>query len=188
MILRFLISATAVFAGLTATGIALAWVLLPAEPNYYRTPHFELSVPHGWACWQEGGEFVCLEEGKIPASEIIVFASKARNEDDDLDDYESHLKTPRIFEEDGETRRSEVVHVHRRTIDGRSWVDAMHLGSEVPGYYTRYLATVTAQTGLVITVSARKSGMEDVADELEQMIGNIHVYQNALPISGARAR
>ena len=97
---------------------------------------------------------------------------------DTLDAYAAHLEQPQALGlKDGRTMASTVEHIERKMINGRTWVDATHMDSEVLNYRTRYLATVTAQIGILISFSSHKSYFKAYQPLLEESVRSIKVYQ-----------
>ena len=68
----------------------------------------------------------------------------------------------------------------------------MHLQSEIPDFYTRYLATVEADLGVLVTFSVRKDKYEEYSPDIESMVGSLKVFrkpgalnQDGAPVMGA---
>ena len=76
---------------------------------------------------------------------------------DSYQSYTRHLKSPRpIVTRKNVRSKSKVVHVKPVSIAKQKWIDGMHLGSEVPHYYTRYLASIKGNISVLVTFSAHK--------------------------------
>lgn len=163
---------------LLATGIAIAMLIVQSPPNYHRTKHFEFSLPNNWHCEQTGRETICNAASKPPFNSIIIFGAKHRNKEDNLDNYEQHLLTAREYQTpDGQTVNSKILQVKREKIGNYLWVDGLHFESEVPNYYTRYLATNTAQLGILITFSYHLDAPEEIIEAFATTIKNLKIYQ-----------
>ncbi|MEZ4871554.1 MAG: hypothetical protein R2827_04760 [Bdellovibrionales bacterium] len=52
--------------------------------------------------------------------------------------------------------QSKIRYVKKYSLNGKEWVDSLHESSEVEGYYTRYVATVSGGLGILVTFSAHK--------------------------------
>ena len=50
--------------------------------------------------------------------------------------------------------------------------------SEIANYYTRYLATTTAQLGVLITFSAHKSKLDERTKEFKACVESLRIYQS----------
>lgn len=138
----------------------------------------EFELPNGWECALEGSEWVCQSENKDRKKEaIIILAAKYRGDQDSLDQYQAYLKAPKTFTlPGGKTQISEAKSVTAREINGQKWVDALHLASEVPGFYTRYLATVKDSLGIAVTFSVAKDHYEAYQDIFEKIIATLRVF------------
>ncbi len=140
----------------------------------------EFELPTGWECALEGSEWVCQSEDKDRKKEaIIILAAKYRGEQDSLDQYQAYLKAPKTFTlPGGKTQISEPKSVTIKTINDQRWVDALHLASEVPGFYTRYLATVKDNLGIAVTFSVAKDHYDAYQDIFEKVVATLRVFDN----------
>lgn len=138
----------------------------------------EFELPTGWDCALEGSEWVCQSDDKDRKKEaIIILAAKYRGEQDSLDQYQAYLKQPKSFNlPGGKTQISEAKSVAIKTINGQQWVDALHLASEVPGFYTRYLATVKSTLGIAVTFSVAKDHYDAYQDIFEKVVATLKVF------------
>jgi hypothetical protein len=138
----------------------------------------EFELPTGWDCALEGSEWVCQSDDKERKKEaIIILAAKYRGEQDSLEQYQAYLKQPKSFNlPGGKTQISEAKSVTVREINGQRWVDALHLASEVPGFYTRYLATVKDNLGIAVTFSVAKDHYDSYQDIFEKVIATLKVF------------
>ncbi len=151
----------------------------------------EFELPNGWECALEGSEWVCQSENKDRKKEaIIILAAKYRGEQDSLDEYQAYLKAPKSFTlPGGKTQISEAKSVTVREINGQRWVDSLHLASEVPGFYTRYLATVKDSLGIAVTFSVAKDHYDSYQDIFEKIIATLKVFDqksNAHQVGGIK--
>jgi hypothetical protein len=146
----------------------------------------EFELPNGWDCTLEGSEWVCQSENKDRKKEaIIILAAKYRGEQDSLDQYQAYLKTAKSFSlPGGKTQISEAKSVTVREINGQRWVDALHLASEVPGFYTRYLATVKDSLGIAVTFSVAKDHYDSYQDIFEKIIATLKVFDQKTAAGG----
>jgi len=78
---------------------------------------------------------------------------------------------------DGSTTMSEVRFVRRTTLGGKEWVEALHIGSELPNYHTYYLATTTSYLGIFVTMSVHQDHTDTFVGELTGMMATLVVYQ-----------
>jgi hypothetical protein len=70
---------------------------------------------------------------------------------------------------------SKVKVVKKRKISGVNWVDAIHLGSEVETYYTRYAATVKDSLGILVTFSAHKDHYGKYSNDFMKAVQSLKV-------------
>ncbi len=140
--------------------------------------YIEFELPNGWECALEGSEWVCQSDNKERKKEaIIILAAKYRGENDTLEQYQSYLKAPKTFNlPGGKTQISEPKLVQLTDINTQKWVDALHLASEVPGFYTRYLATVKDNLGVAVTFSVGKDHYDAYRDIFDKIIATLKVF------------
>lgn len=159
--------------------LIIAYVFsLTANAKTFTSQFTEFELPNGWECVLEGSEWVCQSDNADRKKEaIIIMAAKYRGEQDSLDQYQAHLKSPKTFNlPGGKTQISEAKSISVREINGHRWIDALHLASEVPGFYTRYLATVKDSLGIAVTFSVAKDHYDSYQDMFEKVIATLKVF------------
>jgi len=129
-----------------------------AHAKVFQNSYVQFELPDRWECKLEGTEWVCNSLLKDQAREaIFVLTAKEVGPADTLAAYEAHLKQPKtVSGRDGKATTSQLKHLQRRRYNGHEWVDSMHLGSEIPQYYTRYLATTKDRLAILVTFSAHQ--------------------------------
>lgn len=179
-LLAAIATATLVFGALAVGGLAVANFLMPAPANIYRTSIYDITLPKGWTCRMEGSELVCTPP-ELPHHAVLIATMKYRDTTrDTLEAYSAHLENPIALDlPDGKTMTSTVEQVGSTVINGRTWVEATHLNSEVKNYRTHYLATLTAQIAILITFSSYRDEFEIYQPVLKQMVSSINIYQRA---------
>ncbi len=140
----------------------------------------EFLLPTGWECDMEGSEWVCQsvnEERKKEA--IIILAAKLRGPQDDLPQYQAYLQAPKSFKlPGGKTQISEAKYTKQLKIPTQNhmWIDSLHLASEVPGFYTRYLATVKGELGVAVTFSVSKDHYDSYRPIFDKIVETLKVF------------
>ena len=157
-----------------------------ASAKTFTSQFSEFELPLGWECALEGSEWVCQSEDKDRKKEaIIILAAKYRGEQDSLDQYQAYLKKPKTFQlPGGKTQISEAKSVALKQINNQQWVDALHLASEVPGFYTRYLATVKDNLGIAVTFSVAKDHYYAYQDIFEKVVATLKVFDQKTADAG----
>ena len=141
--------------------------------------YIEFELPPKWQCVIEGSEWVCQSENANRKKEaIIILAAKKRGPQDTLANYLAYLKKEKMYQLPGsKMQRSEPKTVKTETINGGQWIDALHLASEVPGFYTRYLATVKSDIGVAVTLSVTKNLYNAYKGIFDNIIGSLRVFR-----------
>lgn len=163
---------------LTALAILLS-LSTQVHSKRFSSKYCEFELPPGWECALEGSEYVCQSENADRKKEsIIILAAKIRGEQDSLDEYMAYLKKTKEYNLPGGKKQvSEPKNTKLSRINDHQWVDALHLASEVPGFYTRYLATVKEDLGVAVTFSVGKDLYSSYLPIIEKMISTLRVFR-----------
>ncbi|MEX1099204.1 MAG: hypothetical protein WEB87_02190 [Bacteriovoracaceae bacterium] len=139
----------------------------------------QFELPTGWQCSIEGSEWVCQSENQDRRKEaIIILAAKYRGPQDSLEQYQSYLKGTKTYQlPGGKMQRSEPKYTKANNVNGQQWVDALHLASEVPGFYTRYLATVKEDLGVAVTFSVTKDLYSAYQGIFDNVVSSMRVFR-----------
>ncbi|UOF02765.1 hypothetical protein [Bdellovibrio reynosensis] len=140
---------------------SLAVILLSfsAQAKVFRNAYIAFEMPESWKCNLEQTEWVCRSEQTKESKEaIIILTAKEVGPTDTFALYESHLNAPiSVNLRGGGMTESKIVYKAKSVqINDQPWVDSLHLGSEVPNYFTRYLATIKDKIAILVTFSAHK--------------------------------
>lgn len=163
---------------------ATQWLVAPPQGRFL-TPYMEMPLAPGWRCGWEGTEAVCQKHltatgtAALDRATIAIFTAKYRGPQDTFACYEQHLRTPRTINgRDGDGKlNSEFVHLKMRKIGAYTWLDALLFQSEVPNYYTQYLATHTSRIGILVTFAVHRRYLADRTREIESMIKKLRIYE-----------
>lgn len=141
--------------------VSLAFILLSfsAHAKVFRNAYIAFEMPETWKCNLEQTEWVCRSEQTKESKEaIIILTAKEVGPTDTFALYEAHMNAPiSTGLRGGGTTESKVVYKSKSVqINDQPWVDSLHLGSEIPTYFTRYLATIKDKIAILVTFSAHK--------------------------------
>jgi len=171
------------------SGMLLLVISFGANAKRFASGYTEFELPPGWECFLEGTEYVCQSENADRKKEaIIILAAKKRGDQDTLVEYKKYLEAPRTYTLPGNKKQiSEPKSVKLSRINNHQWVDSLHLASEVPGFYTRYLATVKAGIGVAVTFSVTKNMYEAYKGIFDKVIASLRVFaQENIDVAGLR--
>ena len=145
----------------------------------FSSKYCEFELPPGWECALEGSEYVCQSDNADRKKEsIIILAAKIRGEQDNLDEYMAYLKKTKEYSLPGGKKQvSEARNVKMTRVNDHQWVDALHLASEVPGFYTRYLATVKEDLGVAVTFSVSKDLYSSYQPIMDKLVSTLRVFR-----------
>jgi hypothetical protein len=141
----------------------------------------EFELPPGWTCNLEVAEWVCQSADPVKKKEaIIVLAAKLKGDQDSLDQYLTYLKATKTFTSvSGKSMKSEPKYAKTVNVNGHPWVDALHLESEIPGFFTRYFATIQEDIGVLVTYSVAKSKYQDYLKDFDNMVNTLKVFRKS---------
>lgn len=155
-------------------------VFFSASAKIFQNSYISFELPDNWGCELEGTEWVCVNKFSKKFNEkkdaVIILTAKEKGPSDSLEAYEAHLKTPRkLVNSKGQNYVSELKQVKQRKISLQTWVDGLHLGSEVQNYYTRYLATTKGQIAILVTFTAHKEQYSKYANDFIRAIQSLKI-------------
>ncbi len=151
----------------------------------------EFELPPQWQCNLEGAEWICQSTNESKKKDaVIVLAAKLKGDQDSLDQYLAYLKASKNYINVlGKPAKSDPKYAKTVNINSQAWVDALHMESEIPGFYTRYLATVKQDIGVLITYSIHKTKYQQYLQDFDNMVKTLKVFRktggiNAAPSNG----
>lgn len=177
--------------GSAFVGIGIATLVLSqsVEAARFANQFAEFELPARWKCTLEGAEWVCQSEDQDKKRDaIIILAAKLRGEQDSIDKYKDYLTKPKTFQNaQGRNMKSEQKYARTSSINDHPWVDALHFESELPGFYTRYLATIKEDIGVLVTYSISKNKYQAMQGEFEAMAKTLKVFRKSGGLNAAPA-
>jgi hypothetical protein len=150
-----------------------------AKAAKFANQFVEFELPPQWQCNLEGAEWVCqsLDVNK-KRDAIIVLAAKLKGDQDSLDQYTKYLTAPKIYTSvQGKSVKSDPKYTNKLNVNGQEWVDSLHLESEIPGFYTRYLATVKEDIAVLVTYSINKEKYQQYLPQFDAMVNTLKVFR-----------
>ena len=167
-----------------------------SQAKVFRNSYVSFKLPTGWDCYLENTAWICRysvpssctkskmktkdcrKKKKKTKEAIIILTAKEKGGKDSLRSYKRHLEAPRpILTRKKARAKSKVIHSKSVAIGKgkQKWVDGMHLSSEIPHYYTRYLATIKGNIAVLVTFSAHKLYYSKYSKAFFQAIKSLEV-------------
>lgn len=174
---------------LTLAVLAMSLASQPAMAAKFSNQFVEFELPPQWQCVLEGAEWVCQSSTDSKKRDaIIVLAAKLRGEQDSLDQYLDYLKTPKSYASlQGKPIKSDPKYAKTIELNGHAWIDALHLDSELPDFYTRYLATIKQDIGVLVTYSINKNKYQEYLQDFETMVKTLRAFRKSGGINAGPA-
>ncbi len=149
------------------------------QAKVWANAYLNFEIPDRWKCVLEQTEWVCRSEDTKESKEavIILTAKEADPTTDSFPKYEAHLSNPiTVPLRSGGTELSKVYKKPEYIqIQAQRWLDGFHLGSEVPHYFTRYLATIKESIAVLVTFSAHKDEYAKYSSDFTKAIQSLRV-------------
>ncbi len=141
------------------------------------TAYVTFEHPENWRCELAQGVWICQSNIETERRESVVLSIAAiKTEWDNFDNYQKYLEdAPNrpIQDEEGKTIIPSVTYVRKRNINGVTWVDSLQRNSELPGYWTRYVATVSDKFAILITYIVSDDFYKKLAPQFEKMVSSL---------------
>ena len=157
--------------------LVAACLCLPASALVTAYDSFEQL--EGWLCENVQGIWICQSGKESEKHESVVLSIAAvATEGASIESYEEYLKQPRqIQDEDGKSYSSEVRYVRKRNLNGHVWVDSLQFNSELPGFWSRYVATVyqgpKVKLEILLTYVVSDDMYKQMAPQFERMVSSL---------------
>ncbi len=162
-----------------------------AHAVLFRNSYVSFELPDRWSCILEQTEYVCKAQtpGQESKEAVIILTAKEAGPADNLAAYEAHLKAPKqVPSLTGVPTTSQVVQPPKiRNIANQPWVDGLQLGSEIPNYYTRYMATLKDRIGILVTFSAHKRYYSKYAQDFLKAVESLKVLVTSQSLNSSTA-
>lgn len=156
----------------------IALLISPVQAKRYSNKFLQFELPLGWDCFLEGTEYICQSSDKKRAKEAaIVFAAKPKSAEDSLANYQIYLKKPKSLQTKQGQFTSDPKFTKSKMINKQLWIDALHMASEIPGFYTRYLATIKEDLAVAVTFSASKDHFKLYNPVFDKVIESLRVFR-----------
>lgn len=139
------------------------------------TAYVSFDHPEGWRCELSQGVWICQNTTEPDRRESVVLSiATMATEWDTLDNYVKYLSESRTLKEDnGKTIKSKVTYARKRNINGVTWVDSLQHNSELPGFWSRYVATVQNKLAILITYIVSDEHYSRLAPQFEKMVSSL---------------
>jgi hypothetical protein len=151
----------------------------PAQTKVFRNAYVAFEMPDHFDCVLEHTEWVCKsKDPKTQREAMFILTAKEVGPSDSMEQYRAHLAQPQptAHKPGGKTQMSRVVYPPKPTkINDQDWMDGLHMNSEVPGYYTRYLATIRDQIAILMTLSAHREHYSKYSPQFFKTVNSLRV-------------
>jgi hypothetical protein len=135
-----------------------------------------MTLPAGWNCTIDDPNYICLDEAQgQQKSSAVVISYKRRSAEDNLTIYKDQLSRPRQIQVDELYKQSEVRQVSEVLLSETTWVSGTHLNSEIQDYITQYLATISGDWAVLISISVHQNNYNTLYPPLQAAAQSIRL-------------
>jgi hypothetical protein len=145
----------------------------------FANPFTEFEMPPQWSCNLEGAEWVCQSSnGDKRGEAIMVVLAKIRGADDNIASYLAYLKAAKSYNApNGKSAKSDPIYAKSIQVANQEWVDALQKDSEIPGFQTRYFATIKEDIGVLVSISVLKEKYAAYLPQIDDMVKTFKVFR-----------
>lgn len=147
------------------------------DAKIFRNAYVSFELPETWKCVLEHTEWVCRSEiDKESKEAIIILTAKEVGPTDSFEAYIQHLNTPQSNSGKTAGVPSKIIYPPKKVqINDHTWIDGLHMASEVPNYFTRYLATIKDKVAVLVTFSAHKNHYTRYSQDFFKAVQSLRV-------------
>lgn len=170
--------------------MALLFFTFPlfAQSKVFNNAYLSFELPDNWNCQLEHTEWVCRSaDNKESREAIIILTAKEVGPTDKFEVFEAVMNTMRqVPNRSGGTTTSKIEIKARKTrINNHDWIDGFQMGSEIPNYYTRYVATIKEKLAILFTFSAHRSEYTKYSGTLLKAVQSLRVIAGKNILAGS---
>lgn len=126
-----------------------------ATARVFQNSYVKFELPDNWSCHQEGAAWICAPTNNTEAREaVIISTAKLAGPEDSLKSFDNYLRRPKTLIGKTKSSLSQPLSVDQKKVGDQEWVEAVHVGSEIPNFTTHYLATVKQKLAILVSFSA----------------------------------
>jgi len=135
-----------------------------------------MTLPAGWDCTVDEPNLVCLDQAQSQQkSSAVVISYKRKSAEDNLTIYKDQLARPRQIQVDELFKQSEVRQVSEVLLSETTWASGTHLNSEIEDYITHYLATISGDWAILISLSVHQKNYDMLYPPLQAATKSIRL-------------
>ena len=142
--------------------LILFFLSVASQAKVLETSYLITQVPDDWDCQLDNNQWICRSETEGYDTRVVAsFSAKQSSPEEKIENFLKHFKNPKsIISKAGRSVVSQVISAKIVNVNRIKWVEAIHLESELPNYYTHYMATVNGGVTLLLQFSAHKEVFE----------------------------
>ncbi len=130
-----------------------------------------------WECTKSEVRFVCQPTSNSDKTQaIIILNAKVAGPEDNMKLYLKHLRQPKMLSlKNKAPTPSKVIYADVKMIGPQQWVESLHDSSEVPHFYTLYMATRSGDLSILLQLSASKQQQKKFSSTFKKLIQSLRI-------------
>ncbi|MCB0361816.1 MAG: hypothetical protein KDD35_03805 [Bdellovibrionales bacterium] len=152
-----------------------------AEAKQVTTPYLSFQISNRWDCQRaDAFAYTCRLQSNQPVRDaLIIISAKEAGPEDNLLSFQKYLSIPKPVQSRGKSPTvSKTQYIRSIKINNQVWADGAQLNGEIPGYYTRYLATVKNKLSILITFSAAQNRWKFFEQDFKMASQTLQITEN----------
>lgn len=148
-----------------------------AQAKIFQSAYLSFEIADNWNCKLEGSEWICKSSAADAAKQaIVILAAKEVGPEDSIYAYLNYLSKPKtVNTASGAPTTSKVMYTKERMIGNQKWVEGLHLGSEIPSFYTIYLATIRQSLAILVSLSVQQDMVAKFNADFAKIVRSLRI-------------
>lgn len=143
-----------------------------------------ITLPQNWGCQKEVENYICIDESsESERNTAIVITYKFHSPEDSLAVYRDQLARPRKLVYNEVIKPSQPVSVNEIVINNITWIEGVHIGSEILNFMTHYYATVAGSYAVLVTLTINQAVYEETLEKLKPIMQTLSVRETVFDTS-----
>lgn len=135
-------------------------------------------VPNHWECNHKHIHIRCKPKGNKQKI-VAVITSYPSKKNENIATLEAILSKPKSLPSvDGTTKLSKVYYTKELKVNKVTWLNSLHFGSEVPNYFTQYIATIDTSFMHLINISVQRDAYKTYLNDISTILYSLKLKYN----------
>lgn len=158
----------------TRSTLPLLLLVISFNASAYETEHLRIQIPNNWSCSKSTIHHVCKPQTSKPNPMVLILSGSKAPQTENLANVSQLISSPKTLpNSSGSPTQSKVYYSKPININNIKWFNSLHYASELPNYFTRYLATYKNGYTHIASLSVHKDYFSKNNTELNSILQSI---------------